>query len=316
MQTPKKPIRRGSVLYRTAVLGVALGLVGCGGQIQFAGKSALAVAGELPPPPPPEPPKPAPRVEVKENNIEIHEKIQFEHDKATIKEASFGLLDEIVKVIKENAHIKKIQIEGHASAEGDAKHNLKLSDDRAKSVKKYLVDHGVAEATLVAKGFGKNKPLVEEKDEAGREKNRRVEFNIVEQDVTKKKVEIDPTTGKERVLEETKHTVTKPMDEPAPADAKKDAKKDAKVDAKKDAAKADAKVDAKKDAAKADAKKDAAKVDAKKDAAKVDAKKDAAKVDAKKDAAKVDAKKDAAKAGAKVDAKVDVKKSVPAGEAK
>jgi len=187
------------------------------------------------------------RVEVKDNNIEIHEKIQFEHDKATIKEASFGLLDEIVKVIKENAHIKKIQVEGHASSEGDAKHNLKLSDNRAKAVKKYLVDHGVADASLLAKGFGSNKQLVKETDEATRETNRRVEFNIVEQDVTKKKVEIDPTTGKERVLEETKQTLTKPTGDAPAADAK-DAKKGVKADTKKPEAKADTKAPAKVDA--------------------------------------------------------------------
>src|SRR5512133_2647213 len=226
MQTPKKPIRRGTVLYRTAALGVALGLIGCGGQVQFAGKTALPVSGELPPPPPPpppppEPPKAPPRVELKDNKIEIHEKIQFEHDKATIKEASFGLLDEIVKVVKENPHIKKIQIEGHASGEGNAQHNLKLSDSRAKAVKKDLVEHGVADAALLAKGFGKTKPLVEEKTEEDREKNRRVEFNIIEQDVTKKKVEIDPTTGKEKVLEVSKSTLTKPVDDVPPADTAK-----------------------------------------------------------------------------------------------
>lgn len=251
MQTHKKPSKTGSVLCGTAVLGVALGLVGCGGQIAFAGSTPLTIVGEPPPPPPPPPapppkveaPKPPPRVEVRDNSIDIHEKIQFEVNKATIKAESFGLLDEIVKVIKENAYIKKIQIEGHASAEGDAKHNMKLSDDRAKAVRKYLVDHGVEADHLIAKGFGITKPLASNDTEEGKEKNRRVEFNILEQDVTKRKVEIDPSTGKEKLIEETKTTVSKPVADEAKPDAK-DAKKDTK-DVKKDA-KAEAK-DVKKD---------------------------------------------------------------------
>jgi OOP family OmpA-OmpF porin len=124
-------------------------------------------------------------------------------------EASFSLLDEIAGVIKNAPHIKKVAIEGHASAEGNKAVNLKLSDDRAKSVMKYLVDKGIEKERLTAKGYGSTKPIAENDSEEGREKNRRVEFNIVEQDVTQKKVEIDATTGKEKVVEEKKSLETK-----------------------------------------------------------------------------------------------------------
>jgi OOP family OmpA-OmpF porin len=183
-------------------------LAGCGGPTVFSGKSALSVVGDAPPPPPPPPPPPAeekkPRVELRDNKIEIHEKIQFDLDKATIKEVSFSLLNEVADVIKKNPHIKMLAIEGHASAEGSAAHNLSLSDRRAKAVMKYLVDHGIPKDMLTAKGHGVTRPLADNESDAGREKNRRVEFNITEQQVTQKKVEIDPVTGKERVLEETK----------------------------------------------------------------------------------------------------------------
>jgi hypothetical protein len=53
---------------------------------------------------------------------------------------------------------------------------------------KYLTEHGIAKAALVARGFGIDKPLADSATEEGREKNRRVEFNIVEQDVTSKKI--------------------------------------------------------------------------------------------------------------------------------
>ena len=100
-------------------------------------------------------------------------------------------MDEIGSVITKNPQIKRIQIEGYASSEGDAAHNKKLSDDRAKSVMKYLTDHGIAAQRLTAIGFGIDKPIADNTTEDGREKNRRVEFSILEQDVTEKKVEIE-----------------------------------------------------------------------------------------------------------------------------
>ncbi len=189
------------------------GLAGCGGVTQFQGAQAFAIAGTPPPPPPPPPPpkeepNPAPPVELRDNKIEIHEKIQFEENKATIKSESFGLLKEIADVIKANPQVKKISIEGHASAEGDAKRNKTLSDQRSKSVVDYLVKTEAIEAQkLAAKGWGIEKPIAPNDTEENRSKNRRVEFLVVEQDVVHKKVEIDPLTGKERVVEEKKEAI-------------------------------------------------------------------------------------------------------------
>jgi OOP family OmpA-OmpF porin len=195
---------------RLLVLAPLLALAACGGSTQFAGAQPFAIAGTPPPPPPeppkpppPEPAKPPPRVELRDNKIEFKEKIQFEQNKAVIKPESFSLLHDIAEVIKKNPQVKKISIEGHASAEGDAKLNKKLSDDRAKSVMDHLVKKESVEASrLTAKGWGEDKPIADNNTPEGREKNRRVEFLVVEQDVTAKKVEIDPATGKEKVIEE------------------------------------------------------------------------------------------------------------------
>jgi OOP family OmpA-OmpF porin len=242
-----KILRAGGKPTLTLVACAAL-LAGCGGVTTFSGQAPVAVVGASPapppppPPPPPEkPPEPPPKVVVKDNKIEITEKIQFEVAKATILEASFALLQEIADTIKKNPHIKKIAIEGHASSEGEKARNTKLSDERAKAVMKHLVDKGgVPAAALTAKGFGSSKPLADDTkagpdQEANREKNRRVEFNITEQDVTKKKIAVDATTGKETVLEEKTAAEKKEIEA-----AKEEAKAPKKGALKKDGAKKDA----------------------------------------------------------------------------
>ena len=162
-------------------LFLAVPLAGCSGTTPFQGNTPLAVVGDPPPPPPPPPPEPK-RVEVTDKAIVINEKVQFELAKANILQVSFSLLDEVADVIKKHPQIKKLQVEGHASSEGGAGYNLGLSSRRAKAVTKYLVDHGVPKGVLVAKGFGSSKPIADNATEDGREKNRRVEFNILEQD--------------------------------------------------------------------------------------------------------------------------------------
>ncbi|HWL86306.1 MAG TPA: OmpA family protein, partial [Polyangiaceae bacterium] len=112
----------------------------------------------------------------------------------------------------------------------------KLSEARAKSVAKYLVKkEGVDAGRLTSRGWGSEKPIASNDNEEGREKNRRVDFLVVDQEVTAKKVEIDPTTGKERVISEKKSELTDSS--AAAADTSADTKKtgDAKKmgDAKK-----------------------------------------------------------------------------------
>lgn len=219
-----KPLTARGVLLASACL-VTLATAACGGAVPFADESAITIMG-TPPPPPPPPPPPEPvepkRVELRDNKIVFDEKIQFAYNDSTILEASFSLLDEIAKVIKENPHVKKIAIEGHASSEGSDKHNLNLSDRRAKSVMQYLVDKaGIEGDKLTAKGLGEQQLLTPEDGlegdalEAAREKNRRVEFTVIDQDVTQKKVEIDPNTGTEKVIETKTQTAAPP---PAPAE--------------------------------------------------------------------------------------------------
>jgi OOP family OmpA-OmpF porin len=183
------------------VIGLVLvAIVACGGTTTFQDTTPIRIA--VAPPPKPEPP-PAKQVKIRDNRIEIGEKIQFAYDKAEVLPVSFAILDELAKVIQENPHVQKVSIEGHASEEGEEQHNLLLSKARAEAVRQYLVAKGVSQERLSSIGFGESKPLVSNETEAGRETNRRVEFHITKQEVTKEKVEIDPATGEEKVIEKT-----------------------------------------------------------------------------------------------------------------
>jgi outer membrane protein OmpA-like peptidoglycan-associated protein len=183
----------------------ALIAIGCGGTTTFQDTTPIRIAAAPPPlPKQADPPPPVQKqVKIRDNRIEIGEKIQFALAKSEILPVSFGILDELAKVIQENPHVQKLSIEGHASDEGDDKYNLVLSKARAEAVRLYLVSKGVSAERLSSTGFGEGKPLVANDSEAGREKNRRVEFHITKQEVTKEKVEVDPATGEEKVIEKT-----------------------------------------------------------------------------------------------------------------
>ena len=186
----------------TALLLVSLPAVGCG-PIAFTDASGIAIVGTAAPEAVPEP-EAQKRVEVRDNKIVINEKVQFEFDSHKILPVSHDLLNEVARVIKENPQIKKIEVEGHASSEGSEGHNLRLSDRRANSVMQYLTKQGqIPKAMLQAKGYGVSRPIASNDTEDGREKNRRVEFTILEQEYVKKKVEVGPD-GQERIVEEQK----------------------------------------------------------------------------------------------------------------
>jgi OOP family OmpA-OmpF porin len=204
MRQQRKQSRNVGLTLAAALL--ALPALACGPTI-FADTDALTIVGDPPPlPPPPEPepepePEPPKRVEVTADAIVINDKILFEFDKAIIQPASFELMDEITQVVKDNPRIKKISIEGHTDDDGKDKYNKKLSQKRADSVMKYLVEHGIDAARLSAVGHGEEIPLVPNDTDENKEKNRRVEFLIVEQDELKEVREIDPATGEEKVVE-------------------------------------------------------------------------------------------------------------------
>jgi OOP family OmpA-OmpF porin len=105
--------------------------------------------------------------------------IQFETGSAVIKPESYKLLDEILQssVVAEGL---KVGVYGHTDNVGGAQSNLKLSEDRANSVKSYLLSKGLAAERIESKGFGPDKPIADNTSAAGRAKNRRVQIALGE----------------------------------------------------------------------------------------------------------------------------------------
>ena len=117
------------------------------------------------------------RIVVRPDKLELKEKLYFAWDQAKIEDASFPVLDEVVRALNDNKSFH-VQIEGNADSSGAAEHNQTLSEKRAQAVLDYLVAHGVAKERLGSRGLSSSKPLDTNATAAGRENNRRVEFVV------------------------------------------------------------------------------------------------------------------------------------------
>jgi outer membrane protein OmpA-like peptidoglycan-associated protein len=115
-------------------------------------------------------------------NIKVLQRVQFQVGTATILPDSFPILQEVADYLKATPGIKKMAVEGHTDNTGSLALNKSLSQQRAEACMKWLVAHGIAADRLQAKGYGPDKPLVDNDTPENRAKNRRTEFNIVQQD--------------------------------------------------------------------------------------------------------------------------------------
>jgi outer membrane protein OmpA-like peptidoglycan-associated protein len=121
-------------------------------------------------------------VTVGKGEIIIKQQIQFAVDSAVILPESNGLLTEIADALVKNPRIRGVEVQGHTDNTGTPEHNKELSDQRAASVVSWLSSHGVAGDRLTPRGFGQTKPLVPNVTAGNRQKNRRVQFIITDQD--------------------------------------------------------------------------------------------------------------------------------------
>ncbi|WP_443945657.1 OmpA family protein [Pedobacter sp. AW1-32] len=118
-------------------------------------------------------PLPKPEAAAATSNVTGFEKIGFDFNSSVLKTESYPTLDKLSSVLRENGG--KVTVNGYASSEGTAAYNLKLSKDRANSVKTYLVNSGVTASQVATKGYGEANPIASNDTEEGRIQNRRVE---------------------------------------------------------------------------------------------------------------------------------------------
>lgn len=104
--------------------------------------------------------------------------VHFDFDKATLRPDSYDQLKELLEYLQRHEEIK-IEIAGHTDNIGTDAHNLKLSQERANTIRNWLVGKGIKAIRLTAKGYGATEPVADNSTEEGRQLNRRTEVRIL-----------------------------------------------------------------------------------------------------------------------------------------
>lgn len=133
-----------------------------------------------PPPPPPPPAKPAPKPAPKPvaEKVTLAADVLFDFDKSVLKPAGKAKLDDLASKVK-SINLEVVIAIGHTDSIGSDAYNQKLSVRRAESVKAYLVSKGVEPNRIYTEGKGEKQPVASNKTKEGRQKNRRVEIEVI-----------------------------------------------------------------------------------------------------------------------------------------
>ena len=142
----------------------------------------------VPPPPPPPPPaaapapapapKPAPKPAPVAEKVTLAADVLFDFDKSVLKNEGKNKLDDLASKVKA-INLEVVIAIGHTDSIGADAYNQKLSVRRAESVKAYLVTRGVEPNRIYTEGKGKKQPVASNKTTDGRQKNRRVEIEVI-----------------------------------------------------------------------------------------------------------------------------------------
>lgn len=119
-----------------------------------------------------------PLIKINKGEKIILKNIFFETAKYDLKDESQAELKKLIAFLEKNPNLK-VEIGGHTDNVGNKQANLLLSQNRAKSVKEFLVSKGITPDRLNSKGYGADTPIASNETEAGRAKNRRTEFKII-----------------------------------------------------------------------------------------------------------------------------------------
>lgn len=110
----------------------------------------------------------------------VLDNVYFDTGKSTLKPNSNKALNDLVEVLKiKNTMV--IEIQGHTDDVGKPEDNMKLSQERADEVRKYLISKGIEAARVTAKGYGQTMPVADNSTEAGKAKNRRTSLKVIKE---------------------------------------------------------------------------------------------------------------------------------------
>lgn len=118
--------------------------------------------------------------EVIGDRIQLNQKVFFETAKATILPVSYPLLNQVAQILMDHPNIT-IRIEGHTDSRGSWQYNKTLSQNRAASVRQFLIDRGIDPLRMDSEGYSYDRPIDDNATEEGRANNRRVEIHITSQ---------------------------------------------------------------------------------------------------------------------------------------
>jgi OOP family OmpA-OmpF porin len=123
-----------------------------------------------------------PKAFIQGAQIKILDQVKFATASAAIVRGkeSEEVLNAVLKILTDHPELKALRVEGHTDNQGAAAFNKKLSEQRAASVVRWLVQHGIDVSRLSSQGFGFERPLDSNDTPDGRKNNRRVEFHIVQ----------------------------------------------------------------------------------------------------------------------------------------
>ena len=104
--------------------------------------------------------------------------IFFDFDKSDLGQESFVELDKLLQFLRDNPLVK-IRINGHTDNVGSHEYNMKLSDQRAAAVVRYLTEKGIGRERISSRGFGSTQPVDTNETPEGMARNRRTEFEVL-----------------------------------------------------------------------------------------------------------------------------------------
>jgi len=140
-------------------------------------------------------------IELVNDRIILEERVLFDFERARVKHAARPVIQAIVTLVSQHPEWARMRVEGHADVRGDRGYNQRLSERRAHNVMRALVAEGLDETRIDSAGYGSTRPRDMARTEAAHQRNRRVEFVVIERRLDEAEAETDAPDDPHMVFE-------------------------------------------------------------------------------------------------------------------